>query len=90
MQSKSELNLNTDLQPVGGFGEDLRRGAQQAADDLDGGVSQWKADIGSWQKVLQLRHQLIHLAGVQVGHISGQIEQRVGLAVDCGYLKQML
>lgn len=40
MQSKNELNLKTDLQPVGGFGEDLRRGAQQAADDLDGGVSQ--------------------------------------------------
>lgn len=90
MQSQNELNLKTDLQPVGGFGEDLRRGAQQAADDLDGGVSQWKTDVGAWQKVLQLGHQLIHLAGVQVGHVSGQIEQRSGLAVGCGYLKQML
>lgn len=34
-----------DLQPVGGVGQYLRRGAQQIANYVDGGVPQRQADI---------------------------------------------
>lgn len=73
--------------PVGGLGENLRSGAQQAADDLDRDVPQRQADVGPRQKLLQLRHQLTDLAGVQAGHVPGQIQQRVGPTFRCGVLE---
>lgn len=79
--------VGTVASPVGGRGENLRSGAQQAADDLDRDVSQPQADVGPRQKPLQLRHQPTDLAGVQAGHVPGEIQQRVGPTFRCGVLE---
>lgn len=70
------------LEPFSEVWQQLGRSVQQAADDLYRGVSQGQAYIWARQKILQLWQQLIHLTGVEVGHISGQAEQHVGLAVS--------
>lgn len=78
------------LEPFGEVRQQLNWSVHQVADNMHGGVSQGQTNVRALQKVLQLGQQLIHLTGVEVGRISGQIEQHVGLAVSCNhrYLKQ--